>query len=98
MKTIYVFQHSIDGEIVEEGASFDLEQVKTKVKEIQNENVDIEDEDGDETWVSHTKNENTNVIYYAYDQYAREAGQEEIEILIKVIPFLDWKTSPESEG
>lgn len=88
MKTIFVFQHTIDGVIVEEGASFDITQVQDKVKEIENENIDIEDEDSDETWIRNTENESTNVIYYSYDQYARDAGQEEIEIIIKIIPFI----------
>lgn len=92
MKTIYTFQHWIGGEIVEEGASFDLQLIQNKVKEIQNENLDTPDEeldDDDKTWISHTENATSNVIYYSYDQYAREAGEDEIEVLIKVIPFLD---------
>jgi hypothetical protein len=86
MKTpIYVFQHWIEGEIVEEVASFNLPLLKKKADEIEKEIISLNNDDEDAV----VRQEDGPGVYYSYDAYARDESMEENEILIKEIPFIN---------
>ena len=92
MEKIYVFQHYNGGEVVEQGASFDLEKIKGRVKEIEDEvkeQYEESYEDTDTVWSVHPNENREDVLYYTFEYYAAESDQDFAELIIYEIPYIN---------
>ena len=87
MKKIYLFQHFIGGDVVEQLASFDKELLIDHAHKVEKESPT----EGDDVWIHEDSTSgNPGVIYYSYDQYIRMGCyDDEDEIVIAEIDLLD---------
>ena len=101
MKKIYLFEHFVAEEVVEQLASFDKEALLDHAYKVERESPTEAPESDDPAvaiWQhehpTYECSENDSTIYFSYDQYLEMEEGEMDCITIKEIDFLDWVTSP----
>ena len=103
MKKIYLFEHSVGGEMVEQIASFDKDALLDHAHKVERdsptEGPENDDDPSKAVWQHEhpTYDRPDNEIYFSYDQYLEMEEDELDYITITAIDFLDWETSPKTE-